>query len=572
MNRLFFGDNLEVLKRIESWSVDLVYLDPPFNSKETYNVLYRSPIGGDAQVRAFDDTWSWEDGASKALASLSKDDIDAFNVLESMMRFLGTSDIMAYLAMMAVRLVELKRVLKPNGSMYLHCDPTACHYLKVLLDAIFGGNGFVNHITWKRSHAHSDGAQGSRHFGRISDTILFYARSPSRTWNVQYTPYSQEYIDRDYRRVDHSGRRYRLDNIQGPGGAAKGNPFYEVMGVSRHWRYSQERMAKLVTEGRIIQTRPGAVPQIIRYLDEMPGVPAQEIWTDIPIINNRSKEMLGYPTQKPLALLERIIQTSSNKGDVVLDPFCGCGTAIEASERLDRQWIGIDVAYPAIQVIQDRLKRLPAAKYELTGIPYDELSARMLAEQDPFTFQQWAVGRCRGRSGGKGADKGIDGVIVFQTARASYGRAVVSVKAGKHINPGMVRDLVGVTHRENADAGIFVCLNEPTREMRTEAHSAGRVQLPGGDRPKIQIVTVKDLIAGPELGITTALDVIGAASAARDEARRQTKAKKRPTPGQLRSEPELPPMPLRGGKKSRDEVPLDLEKPVIMNRRTRSKA
>lgn len=564
MNRLYFGDNLEILKGIDSDSIDLVYLDPPFNSKETYNVLYKSPVGGDAQARAFDDTWSWEDGASKALATLSVADVDTFNVLHSLQRFLGTSDIMAYLAMMAVRLVELKRVLKANGSMYLHCDPTACHYLKILLDAVFGGAGFVNHITWKRSHAHSDGAQGSRHYGRISDTILFYARSAKRTWNIQYTPYSQDYIDRDYRRVDEDGRRYRLDNIQGPGGAAKGNPFYEVMGVSRHWRYSEARMAELIAEGLIIQTRPGTVPQLKRYLDEMPGVPAQEIWTDIPIINNRSKEMLGYPTQKPLALLERIILTSSNEGDVILDPFCGCGTAVEAAERLDRQWIGIDVAYPAIQVIEARMARwLPNTTYELTGIPYDELSARMLAEHDPHVFQQWAVGRCRGRSGGKGADRGIDGVIIYQTGREGYGRAVVSVKAGKHINPGMIRDLAGVLQREQADAGVFVCLNEPTKEMRKEAHSAGRVDLPGGNRAKIQIVTAKDLIAGPDLGITTALDVIGAADAARNEVRRQQRSLRKPSPAQLRREPQLPPMTIRGGKQAAEQVPLDLAEPLL---------
>jgi DNA modification methylase len=572
VNKLYFGDNLEVLKGIASASVNLVYLDPPFNSKETYNVLYKSPVGGDAQVRAFDDTWSWEDGASKALATLSVEDINTFNVLHSLQRFLGTSDIMAYLAMMAVRLVELRRVLKPDGSMYLHCDPTASHYLKILLDAVFGGAGFVNHITWKRSHAHSDGAQGSKHYGRISDSILFYARSPRRTWNIQYTPYSQEYIDRDYRRLDENGRRYRLSDLRGPGGAAKGNPYYEVMGVSRHWAYSKVRMDQMIAEGRVIQTRPGAVPQYKRYLDEMPGVPVQEIWTDIPVINNRSKEMLGYPTQKPLALLERIIRTSSNPGDVVLDPFCGCGTAIEASERLGRKWIGIDIAYPAIQVIEARLARwLPTAKYELTGIPYDELSARMLAERDPHTFQQWAVGRCRGRSGGKGADRGIDGVVVYQSAREDYGRAIVSVKAGRHVNPGMMRDLAGVLQREGAEAGIFVCLNEPTKEMRNEAHRAGRVNLPGGDRPKLQIVTVRDLIAGPDLGITTALDVIGAADAAKHEVRRKQKAMKKPSAEELRREPELPPMPITGGKKSRDQMPLDLAEPVLVEPQPRSR-
>ena len=564
MNRLYFGDNLEVLKRIDTESVDLVYLDPPFNSKETYNVLYKSPIGGDAQVRAFDDTWSWEDGASKALAALSVEDIDTSNVLQSLQRFLGTSDIMAYLAMMAVRLVELKRVLKPNGSMYLHCDPTACHYLKVLLDAVFGGSGFVNHITWKRSHAHNDGAQGSRHYGRISDTLLFYARSEKRTWNIQYTPYSQEYIDRDYRRVDEDGRRYRLSDLRGPGGAAKGNPYYEVMGVWRHWAYSKARMNEMIAQGRVIQTRPGAVPQYKRYLDEMPGVPVQEIWTDIPVINNRSKEMIGYPTQKPLALLERIIRTSSNPEDVVLDPFCGCGTAIDAAERQGRQWIGIDIAYPAIQVIEDRLRRwAPSAKYELTGIPYDELSARKLAEKDPHVFQQWAVGRCKGRSGGRGADRGIDGVIVYQTARNEYGRALVSVKGGRHINPGMVRDLAGVLQREQAEAGIFICLDAPSREVKAEAHRAGRANLPAGDRPKIQIVTAADLIRGPDLGIPTALDSIGSAQAARSEARRQQKARKKPTSEELRRQPSLPPMVIKGGRPS-DQVSLSLDEPVLV--------
>jgi site-specific DNA-methyltransferase (adenine-specific) len=570
VNRLYFGDNLEVLARIDDATADLIYLDPPFNSKETYNVLYRSPVGGDAQVRAFDDTWSWEDGASKALELLAERDTNTFNVLRSLQRFLNTSDMMAYLAMMSVRLVELRRVLKPNGSLYLHCDPTACHYLKILLDAVFGGQGFVNHITWKRSHAHSDGKQGSKHYGRISDTILFYARSNDRTWNVQYTPYSQEYVDRDYRRLDPDGRRYRLDNIQGPGGAAKGNPFYEVMGVKRHWRYSEARMKGLIAEGLIIQTRPGAVPQLKRYLDEMPGVPAQEIWTDIPVINNRSKEMLGYATQKPLALLERIIKTSSNEGDVVLDPFCGCGTAIHAAEKLHREWIGIDIAYPAIQIIEDRLQTwLPNTEYEITGIPYDELSARKLAEQDPHTFQQWAVARCGGRSRGKGADRGIDGEIVFKTARDDYGRALVSVKAGKHVNPGMVRELVTVVNREDADMGVFICLEEPTKDMKADAFSAGRIELHGGSRSRVQIVTVKGLIDGPDLGILTVLNTVGAAAAAKAEARK--KPPKAPTPEELRRHPPLPPMPISGGKQDKVQVPLDLDEPILVQPQSKTR-
>ena len=569
MNKLYFGDNLDVLRQhVEDESVDLVYLDPPFNSKETYNVLYKSPLGGDAQVKAFEDTWSWEkDGAAKALAELAQYDRQVFNVLEGLGRFLGTSDLMAYLAMMSVRLVELKRVLKPHGSLYLHCDPTASHYLKILLDAVFGGRGFVNHITWKRSHAHSDGRQGSRHYGRISDTLLFYSLSPTRTWNVQHTPYSQEYINRDYRRVDADGRRYRLDNIQGPGGAAKGNPLYEVMGVTRHWRYSKARMEELIAAGKIVQTRPGAVPQMKRYLDEMPGVPVQEIWTDIPVLNNRSKEQLGYATQKPLALLERVIKTSSDPGDVVLDPFCGCGTAIHAAELLGRTWIGIDVAMQAIQVIEARFGRwLSNARYDLSGVPADELSARHLASKRPLAFEQWAVGRCGGQPRGGSGDRGIDGEIVYPTSRSTYERVYISVKAGKHVGPAMVRELRGVVEREAAAGGVFVCVEEPTREMRIEANRAGRAKLPGGDRARIQFVTVEDLIAGPNLGIPTSLDPISAAAAAGAERRRQQRAK-RPTPEQLRREPQLPPMPIQGGKKGRDQVPLDLEEPVLIEQK-----
>lgn len=570
MNQLYFGDNLAVLRRyIADESVDLVYLDPPFNSKETYNVLYRSPVGADAQERVFEDTWSWEDGASTALRDLSERDHRTFHMLEGLQRFLGTSDIMAYLAMMAVRLVELRRVLKPDGSLYLHCDPTACHYLKVLLDAVFGGQGFVNHITWKRSHAHNDTKQGSRHYGRVSDILLFYARSSARTWNTQFTPYSQEYVDRDYRRMDEDGRRYRLSDLRGPGGAAKGNPYYEVMGVWRHWAYSKDRMEQMIREGRVIQTRPGAVPQYKRYLDEMPGVPLQEIWTDIPVINNRSKEMLGYPTQKPLALLQRIILTSSNEGDTILDPFCGCGTAIHAAQLLGRNWIGIDIAWPAIQVIEDRLhKWLPAAKYNVTGIPYDEHSAKMMARKDWFAFQQWAVSRCRGRSGGLGGDRGVDGEIIYQRGRDDYGRVIVSVKGGKHVGPAMVRELGGAVKLQGADAGIFICLNEPTKEMRTAAHGFGRVDLPGGDRPKIQIVTVHDLIVGPDLGIPTALNTIDAAEAARKEARR--KPPKRPSPERLRREPPLPPMTVAGGKR-KTQVQMDLDEPVLVTQQSKKR-
>jgi site-specific DNA-methyltransferase (adenine-specific) len=325
-------------------------------------------------------------------------------------------------------------------------------------------------------------------------------------------------------------------------------------------------MDEMIRQGRVIQTRPGAVPQYKRYLDEMPGVPVQEIWTDIPVINNRSKEVLGYPTQKPLALLERIILTSSNEGDVILDPFCGCGTAIHAAQKLGRNWIGIDIAWPAIQVIEDRLhKWLPQAKYEVKGIPYDEHSARMMARKDWFAFQQWAVSRCRGRSGGLGGDRGVDGEIIYQRGRDDYGRVIVSVKGGKHVGPAMVRELGGAVKLHGADCGVFVCLNEPTKEMRTAAHGFGRVELPGGDRPKVQIVTVHDLIVGPDLGLPTALNTIDAAEAARKRARQ--KPPKRPSPEKLRREPQLPPMAVAGGRKGTQVRSSRAEHVLVTQRR-----
>jgi DNA methylase len=307
-NRLYYGDNLEILRRyVKDESVDLVYLDPPFNSNRNYNVLFAEKDGSRAaaQIQAFEDTWHWDDGSERALQALVERGGKISQALQALRQMLGASDMLAYLTMMAARLVELHRVLKSTGSLYLHCDATASHYLKLILDTIFDPRNFRNEIMWKRSSAHSDTKQGSRHFGRITDTILFYAKGPDNTWNPQYAPYDPAYVARDYRRVDADGRRYRISDLQGPGGAAKGNPYYEVMGVSRYWRYSRDKMEELIRQGRVIQTRPGAVPQYKRYLDEMPGVPLQNLWDDVPPLNNRSREVLGYPTQKPLALLPR---------------------------------------------------------------------------------------------------------------------------------------------------------------------------------------------------------------------------------------------------------------------------
>jgi site-specific DNA-methyltransferase (adenine-specific) len=563
MNQLYFGDNLDVLrKHVKDESVDLIYLDPPFNSKATYNMLYRSPVTEDAQRKAFEDTWRWEDGAEDAMEEVRQTDLSIFKVLQALQGFLGQSDLMAYLAMMTVRLLELRRVLKPNGSLYLHCDPTASHYLKLLLDSVFGAGNVLNEIIWKRTTTKTDSHQGAVNWPRIHDVILYVAKGGARPrFEQPFADYADEYVASKYRHVDGDGRRYMLDKLTAPGMGSRGHPQYELMGVTRHWVYNKQRMEELVAEGRVVQPSPGAVPRYKRYLDEVRGVAIGDVWTDINAINSMAQERLGYPTQKPLALLERIILASSKEGDVVLDPFCGCGTAVHAAERLGRSWIGIDITYLAIQVIEDRLKTwLPGAQYTVQGIPKDEFAARKLAQMDPYVFQEWAVGRVGGQCRGRGPDKGIDGEISFIRGPRKYGHAIISVKGGRHVGPDAIRVLKDVVNREGADMGVFICLNDPTPDMRTEAALAKKIELPGGSRPRIQIVTVRDLISGPNLGILTELNTVRAAQEAKAVKRR--KAPKAPTPEQLRREPPLPPMPIRGGKK--DQVPMDLGEPILV--------
>ena len=532
-NRLYYGDNLDVLREhVASGSVDLVYLDPPFNSNANYNILFKSPTGSssDAQIEAFEDTWHWNDHAEDAFDQVARSgNTKAFDLLNAMRSFLGENDMMAYLAMMAIRLIEPHRVLTSTRSLYLHCDPTASHYLKLLLDGVFGATNFVNEITWKRSHAHNDAKQGSKHYGRTADIIYFYAKGEKRTWNVQYTPYSKEYVDRDYRRVDDNGRRYRIDNLRGPGGAEKGNPFYEVMGVSRHWAYSKKRMDEMIAQGRVIQTRPGAVPQYKRYLDEMPGVPVQDIWTDMKLLNNRDQEMLGYPTQKPLALLERIIAASSNDGDVVLDPFCGCGTAVHAAQKLGRQWIGIDITHLAISLIEKRLKdAFPGIAFTVEGAPKDLASALDLAGRDKYQFQWWAVSMVDAMPFGgkkKGADGGIDGIIYFKPDGKRTEKALVSVKGGGNVGVPMIRDLHSAMEREKAPIGVFITAAMPTSVMEREAAAVGRFasEATGRTYPRLQIITLAELFQGKKPDIPYVDSSVAFKRASREESGRQEK-------------------------------------------------
>ena len=513
-NQLYFGDNLSVLREhVADESVDLIYLDPPFNSNATYNVLFKERSGEDsaAQIMAFDDTWHWTIESERAYEEVVTEGPDKLGkLLQAMREFLGRNDMMAYLTMMAQRLAELHRVLKPTGSMFLHCDPTASHYLKLMLDSIFGATNFRNEIVWKRADSKGNTGQGAKHFARVNDTILFYVKSPNNVFVPQFTPLDPDYVDRFYRYTDENGRRYKLDNMLGPGGAAKGNPEYEVMGVTRFWRYSKARMQELIEQGRVIQTNPGTVPMYKRYLDESQGTPVHTNWTDISFVRGWAKERLNYPTQKPEALLERIINASSNEGDVVLDPFCGCGTAVAVAERLKRRWVGIDVTHLAISLMKHRLHDTfgtELSDYTVIGLPQDVASARALAEDSKndgrYQFEYWALGLVDARpaTGKKGADSGVDGYInFFDDNSGKAKRIIVQVKSGK-VNRGMIATLKGDMDDQNAALGIFITLEPPTQPMIKAAVAAGFYEpesLPGNKYPKVQILTIEQLLSGAQ--------------------------------------------------------------------------
>ncbi len=515
-NLLWYGDNLSILRdHIPDESVDLIYLDPPFNSNRAYNIIFKDETGrqSDAQIMAFDDTWGWGDRTEEHFRYLTSTLANAGRVPEPLGRlvgalrgFLQTTEMMAYVVEMSVRLVELHRVLKPTGSLYLHCDPTASHYLKLVMDSIFEPEHFRSEIVWKRSSAHSDTKQGRAIHGHIHDVLLFYTKSDEWTWNPIYTPYDREYVDTFYRHIEpETGRRFRVDNLSAskPGGDTS----YEWHGVrpykGRFWAYSRANMERFEREGRLVYSKSG-MPQYKRYLDEMPGVPLQDVWTDLPPVSSGAQERLGYPTQKPLSLLERIIASSSNPGDLVLDPFCGCGTALVAAQKLDRRWIGIDVTYLSIAVMEARLRDTFGLEHvPMKGAPTELEGAKRLAEASAdgrYEFQFWAcslVGASPvGGKNKKGMDRGIDGVISFPEPQGERAQIIVSVKSG-HVTPDMIRVLKTVVDREQAAMGLFVTLAEPTREMVLEATTAGfyRSKLADVDLPKIQIVTIADLLA-----------------------------------------------------------------------------
>ncbi len=455
-NHLYYGDNLSVLREhIADASIDLIYLDPPFNSNANYNILFKSPAGtgSDAQIEAFEDTWHWNDTAEDAFDQVARSGhTHTFELLNAMRRFLGDNDMLAYLTMMAVRLLELHRVLKSTGSLYLHCDPTASHYLKLLLDSVFGKRQFANEIIW----CYRRYTAASNRYQRLHDTLLFYSKSDERTFNDVRVPYGEASGQRDaHYKQDEEGRWFRWQK-----------------------RKDQEPYKIFLSDG-------------VRLGD----------WWDLPIISASSKERLGYPTQKPVALLERIVAASSNEGDVVLDPFCGCGTAVHAAQKLGRHWIGIDVTHLAISLIEKRMQAaFPTAAFTVEGTPKDLASAHDLAARDKYQFQWWAVSMVDAVPYGgrkKGADGGIDGLIYFKPDGKRTDKAIVSVKGGDTVGVTMIRDLHSAMTREGAPIGIFVTRVPPTRPMLREATAVGRFEDGfGRTYPKLQILTIADLFAG----------------------------------------------------------------------------
>lgn len=527
-NTLFYGDNLPVLKDIDSHTVDLVYLDPPFNSARSYNVLFKEESGSAsaAQIKAFDDTWHWP-GAVSTFETMQTDPNaphKAVRAITSLVELLGHNQMAAYLVMMTARLIELHRVLKPTGSLYLHCDPTASHYLKVVLDAIFGAENYRSEITWLRSKNPKGSQFQPNSYSPDTDIILFYAKSSSVKLDLTQVrrKLSPEELADKYDRTDERGPFTDGPVICSPSMGPRPNLVYEYRGYTPGpwgWRMKREKLVELDEQGNLGWSSHGVPYRKLRPTDDK-GAPVGSCWTDISSLNPQAAERLGYPTQKPLALLERIISASSNPGDIVLDPFCGCGTAVAAAQKLGRRWVGIDITHLSINLMKSRLlgnfNLKPGRDYDVIGEPADAASARALFQQDPFQFQMWALGLVQarplgsdstGRTAKKGADRGIDGMLPFREWDAKRGalttlNALVQVKGG-HVSSRDVRDLRGVIERDGAPVGVFITLELPTKEMIREAREAGFYGSPatGQRHARLQLLTVEALLGGAQLDL-----------------------------------------------------------------------
>jgi site-specific DNA-methyltransferase (adenine-specific) len=519
-NVLFYGDNLDVMRQhVRDESVDLVYLDPPFNSNIDYNVLFaeHDRTRAQAQIKAFKDTWHWDAAAARAFDDFVVTGPQrASQAMQSFRSLLGENDMLAYLSMMAPRLVELRRVLKPTGSIYLHCDPTASHYLKLLMDSVFGPKSFRNEVVWKRHNARS----AELRWPRIHDILLFYS--------IGRPSFKSELVEGEKARLPHTlitgpdGLKYQTYELTGAGTRTgeTGRPWrgFDPTPMGRHWANLPGRMDEWDAAGLIHWPKGGGFPRrrAEKPFDEARQVVVGDVWTDIDRINQSAKERLGYPTQKPEALLERIIRTSSDEGDTVLDPFCGCGTAVAVAQRLNRRWVGVDITHLAVGLIKTRLHDAYgpsiAKAYKVVGEPVDVSGAQALAEQDRYQFQYWALGLVNARpipaDQKKGADKGIDGRLYFHddAEGGKVKQVIFSVKSGKS-EVAHVRDLRGVLEREKAQVGVLITMHEPTGPMKTEATTAGFYASPWGTKhPRLQVVTVGDLLAGSKLDLPPSRD------------------------------------------------------------------
>ena len=526
MNRLYYGDCLTIMRDMPKYSVDLIYLDPPFNSNREYNAIYKDETGRPLpdQVEAFNDTWLLDDERERVIKHMPilvreagiDDGVAAFWQL--WMNALRTSNprLLAYLTYMVERLLQMKIILRPTGSVFLHCDPTVSHYIKVMMDGIFGHENFRNEVIWKRTSAHSS----ARRFGPIHDVVLFYSVGDKYTWNTVYQPYDPEYIRRNYRQKDGRGR-YRLGDLTGAGtrdgesGKAWGG--YDPTANGRHWAVPRKAHPGLPASplkaldgldrlGRIHKpSGQGGQPRYKSYLHEMPGVLAQDIVTDISPLSRG--ERLGYATEKPLALLERIIKAASNPGDTILDPFCGCGTTMEAAHRLGRKWVGIDIAIHAVKRVarvrlQDRLQLVQDQDFTIEGFPRNLEGAQDLWERDPYHFQKWAVEAVDGFvTTRRTADGGIDGRLYFDVpGESEFQSMAIEVKGGGHVGISVLRELRGVLEDDRALMAGLIILNEPTERAianwKRFMASAEPLEVHGRTYPSLQVLTVSELLNG----------------------------------------------------------------------------
>lgn len=531
-NALFYGDNLDVLpKYFDSESVDLVYLDPPFNSKESYNVLFKevSGVESEAQLQAFTDFWHWDDATERLYLKVQERADKVSDALVEIVKLLSRNDMSAYLVRMTASLVELHRVLKRNGSLYLHCDPTASHYLKIILDVVFNPRNFRNEVIWKRTFAHS----GADKMGPVHDTILFYTKSDEYVWHPKKVEYSDTYKKNFFKFTDPKTKKpYRLTLLTGSGtrGGSSGKPWRGVnpTKIGRHWAIPgyvrpllgsvplpdvQSALDKLDEIGRVFwPQKKGGMPLFIQYQDDLGGVELQDVWADIPPIPPQSPERTGYQTQKPIALLDRIIDASSDEGQVILDPFCGCGTAIISANGLKRKWFGIDITHLAITLIKSRLKEMKVyagRDYQIVGEPKAFTDAEALAKLSKFQFEWWALSLLDAspskpsaenpRIGTKGAEGGVDGWLTFREGTSpELEKVLIQVKGGENIGVHMVRDLKGAMDAKRAKLGVLITLYEPTEPMMQTAREYDYYESPtwGQKYPRAQIITIQELLSG----------------------------------------------------------------------------